>query len=60
MIIREKFYEEKLELEKTIDKLEFLLAESNINGIVFSDAYFLNAMSNTSKDIVSCLTNNIH
>jgi hypothetical protein len=42
-------------LNQTLDKLEFLATHSNIDGIVFSDAYFLNAMSATKRDIISCL-----
>ncbi|MCK5163019.1 MAG: hypothetical protein KAQ72_04845 [Desulfobacula sp.] len=42
-------------LNQTLDKLEFLVAHSNITGIVFSDAYFLTAMAATKRDVISCL-----
>ena len=42
-------------LNQTLDKLEFLVSHSNINGIVFSDTYFLIAMSATKRDVISCL-----
>jgi hypothetical protein len=42
-------------LHKTLDKLEYLVSHSHINGIVFSDAYLLNALSATKRDIIACL-----
>jgi len=42
-------------LNQTLDKLEYLVSHSHITGIVFSDVYFLNAMSATKRDVISCL-----
>ncbi len=42
-------------LNQTLDKLEYLVSHANINGIVFSDAYFLNALSATKRDITGFL-----
>jgi hypothetical protein len=39
-------------LSQTMDQLEFLTHHAGINGFVFSDAYFLNALSRTSRDII--------
>ncbi|MBU1343395.1 MAG: hypothetical protein KKE44_01080 [Proteobacteria bacterium] len=48
-------YNDKLFLNQVLDKLEFLVSHSTITGIVFSDAYFLNAMAATKRDVISCL-----
>ncbi|WP_300456944.1 hypothetical protein [Desulfobacula sp.] len=42
-------------LNQILDKLEYLVAHSHLTGIVFSDAYFLNALSGTKRDILACL-----
>ena len=48
-------YQDTQFLNQILDKLEFLVSHSDIDGIIFSDAYFLNAMSATKRDIISCL-----
>jgi hypothetical protein len=53
--IHPDLYDDTEFLNQTLDKFEFLATHSNINGIVFSDAYFLNALSATKRDIISCL-----
>jgi len=53
--IHPDLYHDTKFLNQTLDKLEFLAVHSNINGIIFSDAYFLNAMAFTKRDILSCL-----
>jgi len=40
-------------LNQTLDHLETLVSFSDISGIVFSDFYFLNALSDTKRDIIS-------
>ena len=45
-------YHDRDFLSQTIDKLEFLALHAGINGFVFSDAYFLNALSRTNRDII--------
>ena len=45
-------YHDSLFLNRTMDRLEFLVLRSNMTGIVFSDAYFLNALSQTKRDII--------
>lgn len=52
--IHPDLYHDTKFLNNTLDKLEFL-ASHNLTGIVFSDAYFLNALSATKRDIVSVL-----
>lgn len=42
-------------LHQVLDKLEYLVSQSHITGIIFSDAYFLNALAATKRDIVSSL-----
>nr|NJM03507.1 hypothetical protein [Desulfobacula sp.] len=42
-------------LHQTLDRLEFLALDAGMTGLVFSDAYFLNALSRTGRDIISGL-----
>lgn len=51
--IHPDLYHDLLFLHQTLDKLEYLVSHAHINGIVFSDAYFLNALSATKRDIIS-------
>jgi hypothetical protein len=53
--IHSDLYEDTKFLNQTLDKLEFLVSHANITGIVFSDTYFLNALSTTKRDVISCL-----
>lgn len=48
-------YHDAVFLNQLLDNLEFLVADSQINGIVFSDAYFLNALAATKREIMSSL-----
>jgi len=48
-------YHDPLFLHQTLDKLEYLVSHAHINGIVFTDAYFLNALSATKRDIISSI-----
>jgi len=42
-------------LNQTLDMIETLVTGCRISGIVFSDAYFLNALSATKRDITTML-----
>ncbi len=42
-------------LNQSIDKLEILAENVNLTGIVFSDAYFLNALAGTEREVISRL-----
>ncbi|MCD4722460.1 MAG: hypothetical protein K8S13_21770 [Desulfobacula sp.] len=53
--INPDLYHDTKFLNQTLDKLEFLVSHSNITGIIFSDTYFLNALSATKRDVISCL-----
>ncbi len=48
-------YHDRDFLSQTMDKLEFLVLHAGISGFVFSDAYFLNALAQTSRDIFAGL-----
>ncbi|MCP3872348.1 MAG: hypothetical protein GY699_04225 [Desulfobacteraceae bacterium] len=53
--INPSLYNDKTFLNQTLDKLELLVSDSDITGIVFSDAYFLNAVASTKRKIISQL-----
>ena len=53
--IHPMLYHDALFLNQLLDTLEFLFAASQINGIVFSDAYFLTAMTAEKREIIRCL-----
>jgi len=42
-------------LNRTMDRLELLALDAGMTGFVFSDAYFLNALSRTNRDIIADL-----
>ncbi len=48
-------YQDSLFLNQTMDRLELISVRAGLTGIVFSDAYFLNALSQTNRDIIPCL-----
>jgi len=45
-------YHDRDFLNRTLDRLEFLALDAGMTGFVFSDAYFLNALSRTGRDII--------
>ena len=45
-------YHDRDFLSQTMDRLELLTLNADITGFVFSDAYFLNALSRTNRDII--------
>jgi len=67
--IHPDLYHDDRFLNQTLDMIEALMAGCRISGIVFSDAYFLNALSCTKRDItsmieavpsVNCMIDNSH
>ncbi len=51
--IHPKLYSDPFFLNQTLDKLEILFSDAALTGIVFSDAYFLNALASTKRAIIS-------
>lgn len=48
-------YTDKKFLGQTMDTMQFLAKEGGLDGFVFCDAYLLNALSGTGKNIISYL-----